>query len=111
MDALSASVTLTAATAVGAGVATAHLKWPASVHDRLFAAAVVLAIVPLVALGTIWPSAYSVVAVLAAPALLLCGVAALFPRFLRHTGAQAYCVASAWLSFLSWATQVWWLGK
>jgi hypothetical protein len=76
---------------------------------RMGAVAGVIAVIPLLALGTIWPSIYTVAAVAVAPALLIFLASIIRPHFRRGRALHGYCLVAAWLTPVAWAAHILWL--
>lgn len=61
-------------------------------------------------LGGIWPSYYTIVAILILPAFLILGILIIWPKLiLKLSGLRIYLATSVAVSALSWVSEVIWL--
>lgn len=78
---------------------------------RVAGVAAVISLVPLMVLGFAWPSIFTILALIAVPAVALWAVTVVSPRVLERRARRRYAVACVVVAVLSLASEVWWLGS
>lgn len=101
---LIAQVLLLAGTAVLGRTAT---PW----KERTSAFMTLLCLLPLMLFGAAWPSLYTVLALLALPALLGCVPILIWPDLLRRVPVRVYGLVAMSCAVTATAIQIWWIAR
>jgi hypothetical protein len=83
-----------------------------SIGIRLLCLGGALVTAALICLGGIWPSYYTIVALVALPSPILFLVAVVRPSLVHnHRSLRSYLIGCCIASALSWLDEIWWLHR